>query len=162
MFWVIIDSIIIVTTNSTKRVTYRNDFKIFRGENFDPVFCIRPTIYVTLIFGLPLDTGTSCRIWCGARQFPPPAPAWARGRRHDQPSRTGRCAPPTSIPSSLPGHTCPHKHYVSSSVADPDPHDFGPPGSGSTSQRYGSGSGYFYYQSKIVKKTLIPTPCDFC
>jgi hypothetical protein len=32
---------------------------------------------------------------------------------------------------------------------------FGPPGSGSTSQRYGSGS--FYHQAKIVRKTLIPT-----
>ncbi len=37
---------------------------------------------------------------------------------------------------------------------DPDPHVFGPPGSGSTSQRYGSGS--FYHQAKIVRKTLIP------
>ncbi len=37
---------------------------------------------------------------------------------------------------------------LSSSVADPDPHIFGPPGSGSTSQRYGSGS--FYYHAKIV------------
>ncbi len=48
------------------------------------------------------------------------------------------------------------------SVPDPDlnpdshdPHVFGHPGSGSTSQRYGSGS--FYYQAKIVRKTLIPT-----
>jgi hypothetical protein len=32
-----------------------------------------------------------------------------------------------------------------------DPHVFGPPGSESTSQRYGSGS--FYYQAKIVRKT---------
>jgi hypothetical protein len=33
------------------------------------------------------------------------------------------------------------------SVPDPpDPHVFGPPGSGSTSQRYGSGSGSFYHQ----------------
>jgi hypothetical protein len=39
------------------------------------------------------------------------------------------------------------------SVADPDV--FGPPGSGSISQRYGSGS--FYHQAKIVRKTLIPT-----
>jgi hypothetical protein len=38
-----------------------------------------------------------------------------------------------------------------------DPHVFGPPGSGSTSQRYGSGSGSFYQQAKIVRKTLIPT-----
>ena len=50
---------------------------------------------------------------------------------------------------------------VRSSVADPDPHVFGPPGS--TSQRYGSGSGScsgfgsFYHQAKIVRKTLITT-----
>ncbi len=46
-----------------------------------------------------------------------------------------------------------------SSVADPDPpdpHVFKPPGSGSTSQRYGSGSGSFYHHAKIVRKTLIP------
>jgi hypothetical protein len=46
------------------------------------------------------------------------------------------------------------------SVADPDPdppdpHVLGPPGSGSTSQRYRSGS--FYHHAKIVRKTLIPT-----
>ncbi len=46
------------------------------------------------------------------------------------------------------------------SVADPnpdppDPHVFGPPGSGSISQRYGSGS--FYHHAKIVRQTLIPT-----
>ncbi len=40
---------------------------------------------------------------------------------------------------------------------DPDPHVFGPHGSGSISQRYGSGSGSFYQQAKIVRKTLIPT-----
>ncbi len=39
------------------------------------------------------------------------------------------------------------------SVADPDPHVFGPPVSGSTSLRYGS----FYHHAKIVRKTLIPT-----
>jgi hypothetical protein len=51
------------------------------------------------------------------------------------------------------------------SVPDPDPHVFGPPGSGSTSKRYGSrsgscsgsGSGSFYHHAKIVIKTLIPT-----
>jgi hypothetical protein len=42
-----------------------------------------------------------------------------------------------------------------SSVADPDPHVFGPPGSGSINQRYGSGS--FYRHAKIVRKILIPT-----
>jgi hypothetical protein len=43
---------------------------------------------------------------------------------------------------------------------DPDPHVFGPPGSGSgsTSQRYGFRS--FYHQAKRVRKTLIPTVCD--
>jgi hypothetical protein len=36
---------------------------------------------------------------------------------------------------------------------------FRPPGSGSISQRYGSGSGYrsFYQKQKIVRKTWIPT-----
>ncbi len=46
------------------------------------------------------------------------------------------------------------------SVADPDPSDpyvFGPPGSGSISQRYRYGSGSFYNQAKIVRKTEIPT-----
>jgi hypothetical protein len=38
---------------------------------------------------------------------------------------------------------------------DPDPYVFGPPGSGSVSQRHGSGS--LYHQAKIVRKTLIPT-----
>ncbi len=42
---------------------------------------------------------------------------------------------------------------VSISVPDPDPpdpHVFGPPGSGSTSLRFGSGFGSFYHQAKIV------------
>jgi hypothetical protein len=37
----------------------------------------------------------------------------------------------------------------------PNPHAFRPPGSGSISQRYGSG--FFYQQGNIVRKTLIPT-----
>ncbi len=44
------------------------------------------------------------------------------------------------------------------SVSDPnlsDPYIFVPPGSGSISHRNGSGS--FYRQAKIVRKTLIPT-----
>jgi hypothetical protein len=43
------------------------------------------------------------------------------------------------------------------SVADPDPFVFGPPGSSSRSisQMYGSGS--LYHQPKIVRKPLIPT-----
>jgi hypothetical protein len=45
-----------------------------------------------------------------------------------------------------------------SSVPDPDPpdpHVLEPSGSGSISQRCGSGS--FYHQAKVVRKTLIPT-----
>jgi hypothetical protein len=40
---------------------------------------------------------------------------------------------------------------------------FRPPGPGSISKRYRSctGSGSFYNQAKIVRKTLIPTDCDF-
>ncbi len=50
-------------------------------------------------------------------------------------------------------------YNLQSSVADPDPHVFGRPGSGSISQKYGSGSdsGSFYRQAKIVRKTLIPS-----
>jgi hypothetical protein len=46
------------------------------------------------------------------------------------------------------------KHQIS--VADPDLHVFGHPGSGSgsTSQRYGSRS--FYHHAKKLRKTLIP------
>ncbi len=51
----------------------------------------------------------------------------------------------------------PCSSIVQDSVADPDPHVFGPPGSGSTSQRYGSGSGSFYHHAKIVRKALIST-----
>jgi hypothetical protein len=49
---------------------------------------------------------------------------------------------------------------MTGSVADPDPSDpyvFGPPGSGSISQRHVSVSGSFYHKGKIVRKTLIPT-----
>jgi hypothetical protein len=51
---------------------------------------------------------------------------------------------------------------VTSNVTDPDPSDpyvffVGPPGSGSISQRYGSGSGFFYYHAKISSKTFIST-----
>jgi hypothetical protein len=55
------------------------------------------------------------------------------------------------------------KKRYTAKVLKPDPHVFGPPGSGSgsTSQRYGSGSGpgsgSFYHHAKIVRKTLIPT-----
>jgi hypothetical protein len=38
---------------------------------------------------------------------------------------------------------------------DPDPYVFGPPGSGSISTRYGSGSRSFFHQAKMIRKTLI-------
>jgi hypothetical protein len=56
------------------------------------------------------------------------------------------------------------KAMTKSSVADPDPQDpyfYGPPGSGSISHLYGSGSGSFYHQTKIVRKILILLFCDF-
>jgi hypothetical protein len=37
------------------------------------------------------------------------------------------------------------------------PYVFGTPGSGSISPSYGSGSGSFYHQTKIIRKTWIPT-----
>ncbi len=43
------------------------------------------------------------------------------------------------------------------SVRDPDPHVFGPPGSGSISQRYGSGSGYGSFPYLINYKCLERT-----
>jgi hypothetical protein len=39
----------------------------------------------------------------------------------------------------------------------PDPHVFGPPGSESTRQRHGSRSGSFYHQTKLLRKSSIPT-----
>jgi hypothetical protein len=56
----------------------------------------------------------------------------------------------------------PFPTFMKTSVPDPNPdpdlHVFGPPGSGYTSRRYGSGSGFgsLYHQAKIVRKTLIP------
>ena len=56
----------------------------------------------------------------------------------------------------------PRSNHVSS-VADPDPpdpHDVGPPGSGSNSQRYGSRSRSFHHQAKIVRKPWFLLFCD--
>ncbi len=70
------------------------------------------------------------------------------------------CLSATIWPSASLGTSHPTVRSVFPSVTDPDPNPdpyvFGPPesGSGSTSHRYGSGS--FYHQAKIVRKTLIP------
>jgi hypothetical protein len=68
------------------------------------------------------------------------------------------------FPTPTSGVTISHRVVIRNrlfgSVADPDPSDpyvFGPPGSGSISQMYGSESGSFYHQAKIVIKPLIPT-----
>jgi hypothetical protein len=42
--------------------------------------------------------------------------------------------------------------YLQFSVGDPDPHVFGPPGSGSISQRYGSGFGSFPFLIKVLSE----------
>jgi hypothetical protein len=58
----------------------------------------------------------------------------------------------------LSAHFITWKRFFSVVDPDPDPHVSRPPGagSGSTCQRYGSGSGSFYH-AKIVRKTLIPS-----
>jgi hypothetical protein len=45
---------------------------------------------------------------------------------------------------------------IKTSVGDPYPDVFGPPGFESVSASYESGSGSFYHQAKIVRKTFIP------
>ncbi len=47
------------------------------------------------------------------------------------------------------------KRSMETSVGDPDPYAFGPPGSVSHKYESGSGSGSFHHQAKIVRKTLI-------
>jgi hypothetical protein len=44
--------------------------------------------------------------------------------------------------------------WIRNTASVPDPHVFGPSGSGSNSQRYGSGSGSFYHHAKNSKKNL--------
>ncbi len=61
------------------------------------------------------------------------------------------------VPFRVASRYRPQGIYLPGSVPDPDPHVFGPHGSGSISQRYGSGPGYFCQLAKIVRKTLIPT-----
>jgi hypothetical protein len=48
----------------------------------------------------------------------------------------------------------------STSVVDTDPYVFGPPGFGSVSQRYGSGSCSFYHHAKMLRKPLFLLFCD--
>jgi hypothetical protein len=60
---------------------------------------------------------------------------------------------------SVPGILILENILVIASVVDPDPYVFGPPGSasGSVSHKYGSGSGSFHHEAKIVRKALIST-----
>jgi hypothetical protein len=97
----------------------------------------------------------SCRPCVGGRGWCWPSPT-SRWSPRSQPMRRVRrapgtlgSAPPPPHPSARSGtRLCPK-----SSIADPDPnpdppdpHVFGPPGSGS-----------FYHHAKIVRKTLVPT-----
>jgi hypothetical protein len=76
----------------------------------------------------------------GHRQRTPVRTALGRGQKDQRPSGTVTETP-----------------ILVTSVADPDPYVFEPPGPGfgSISTRYGSGS--FYIKTKIVRKTLNPT-----
>ncbi len=99
--------------------------------------------------------GRPSAIACRTASSPPPPPTW-RAAASSNPSLW-------RAPSCSPSHrqlqwNAGEKVFVQISVPDPDPPNpqvFGPPRSGSISQRYGSGS--FYHQAKIVRKTLIPT-----
>ncbi len=67
--------------------------------------------------------------------------------------RTGRCRCPCVAVRAAPWER-------KTSVADPeDPYVYRPPGSGSISTWYGSGfgSGSFYHQAKIGRKTFLAT-----
>jgi hypothetical protein len=68
---------------------------------------------------------------------------------------------PAIVESIRAGLAMKTKQTVISSVPNPVPHVFGPPGFESISPRYGSGS--FSHQAKIVRITLIPKVlyCDF-
>ncbi len=64
-------------------------------------------------------------------------PGQAQGRGSLRASNTG-------LPRTKHWATQQHCTIMTGSVADPDPYVFGPPGSGSISQRHVSGSGSFY------------------
>ncbi len=65
----------------------------------------------------------------------------------------------SSIWLTVPYAHCSHcrKHCCGSESGSVGSVCFGPPGSGSINQRHGSGFGSFYHQTKIVRKSLIPT-----
>ncbi len=71
-------------------------------------------------------------------------------------SRSDRCTRPR-FPETKPSHR--YQQCCGSGTDPQDPYVFGSPGSRSISQEipYGSGSGSFYYEAKIVRKTLIST-----
>ena len=108
--------------------------------------------------------------WLGCPR-PRSHPRHTRGRPRpsSSPTRTPRCGYATRpAPRYIARCHLNNQDYVlriSCSIPDPDPpysHVFGPLRSGSISQRYGSGSGSFYHQAKIViKKTWFLLFCDF-
>jgi hypothetical protein len=94
------------------------------------------TVYCFLLFYLFRSDGCGLP---GRSAFHPLAPVLYRGAA----AGGGRPARPPPRPTPHPPAHPPHAPAQGTSVADPntDTHVFGPPGSGSISQRYGSGSG---------------------
>jgi hypothetical protein len=65
-----------------------------------------------------------------------------------------------NVDSNIPGRSGlafppPCRQRIVADPDPPDPHVFGPLGSGFISQEYGSRS--FHHNAKVVRKTLIPT-----
>ncbi len=83
---------------------------------------------------------------------PAPPPLWPEASARSWGSRRSSTCSTSSPFTKVPVSSVPYPD-------PPDPHVFGPPGSGSgsTTQRYGSGSGSFYHHAKIERKTLIPS-----
>ena len=71
----------------------------------------------------------------------------------DSPNLAAAVPDPTNLADAGPESKIKKPGIKGASVGDPDPESqvCGPPGSGSISQRYGSGSGSLYYPS-IIKQ----------
>ncbi len=135
-------------------------------------FCLRPST-ISWATWTPVSTlrtprqQSSSRRCRAARRIPPPGSFPYSTSRVAARSKTAAVPVPSRPPAPGQVGQISNLMHEKFSVADsnpdpPDPHVFGPPGSGSISQRYesGSGSGSFYYQARKVRKfrkTLIPT-----
>jgi hypothetical protein len=160
-------------TNSPRKT---HTFKLFVFV-ICAIFCNQVLAIFFFILYVPYHIDFCLPCWLTP---PPPPPIrifrWRWGARVCWPRATTRhansaCAPP--CPASSPGKPVlririrrirmflglldPDPDSLVRGT-DPDPAVFGPPRSGSISQRYSSGSdsGFFYHQAKTVRKTLIP------